>query len=1008
MADITLTLTVKDDGTVQLKKFGKNLQTFNRQAKKDTKQTTDEMTSGWQKMRNKMDKLLGTRFASMLSNSFSAFGKVAKQLFGEMKTGLKVLTPIIGGLMSAFKALIAVTLAWQVVVITTAALTTTGLVKVGKGILTLTEQFEKYRIVLKGALKDTTAVNKILKFAQDFAITAPTTFRAIVDAVKGFAIIPQLKPMLLDMDNLNKTLRKLMNTALGLMSLAPEQGMQGALFALREALSGQFRSLQFRFNLMPEVVAGAIGKTVQELKRSPKVFLEAISTFIEQNIGAATLEAMGKQLSIQLGNITDAFEKAAILIGRSGFYQAVVEQVIRVVEALSKWVDSADFVDNQSVRISNAFSSMVDSITMSAQSLISVLIESFFPTLDKLFGGDKLLTVSEAFTRLVEMFAEQLDKLPVWVDKNSKSILGFLGDAKVVLEAISKLTVGIATAGVKVGAFLVKISKPLIVRKRAETEDVVSSLRELKDPEVGFEETAKSLLKAAHASGFWSAEMEKGLVFLKEVLELNRKLSNQSSGVEGLGKKVTAVLENLRGQTEDAQQSEKEWTAVFLNQHRIRLSLFNQALGMVKKLELRFLTTFDPEKGAVKKFEQQTSTIQTAWNDYVRQREDDIAAGGDKFTKAQKEALEAELVEQTRLWKIGFGKFTRMVELLTEQARLKARRAQVKFVQEVIGGLGGEGGSTRLQLEAFEQLKMSQRKQLVSERKILEFRLKSLGMTAEKAREVSMLRIHLMGVEFTKQNEFLQLQIQAQNNFLAATELGYQNYFSKLKNQYQLVTEFAETSFGRIAQTFEDVVVEGVVLGTRKIGDIFRQTILDIEISFLKMLTKIILKKAMVGLFGFDPIQAGINALSGAITPTAAAGIGTNIAQGITQFAVPGGIQLPQGFVNVGSAGASFESFDTGLNHPSFHTGTPRTSKGLVNVDDDEAIIPLPDGRSVPVSLGGSQQGGDIVIMNVIDAEDITAAGLSTNGNQRVVKNIINSDTLRRGSTRRIRKSFDD
>jgi hypothetical protein len=116
--------------------------------------------------------------------------------------------------------------------------------------------------------------------------------------------------------------------------LAPEQGIGGALFALREALGGQWRSMQMRFNISPEVLAQYAEVPVSKLKGATgEELIDYLFRALTNMFGGErVLLQKGAQLDIQLENIRDTLTQAIILpfvSQRSTAFEEVVDRWLR-------------------------------------------------------------------------------------------------------------------------------------------------------------------------------------------------------------------------------------------------------------------------------------------------------------------------------------------------------------------------------------------------------------------------------------------------------------------------------------------------------------------------------------------------------------------------------------------------------------------------------------------------------------------------------------------------------
>jgi phage-related protein len=201
---------------------------------------------------------------------------------------------------------------------------------------------------------------RIFAAIKDEAAKTPFAFNDMAKA--AVMLIPSAKAA-------GKQLDELIKTAEVLAALNPEQGLVGAAFALREALSGDFISIVERFNLPRQYInqlktegvpaIEIVNRVLQEMGASTElVGLMAStargrwSTFVDvlSQVKAAALEALFLQLSGTLSDITGwlsenqpRFEEFAGLVGQklaSAFITAR-DAVMTLIQALAgNWQDA--------------------------------------------------------------------------------------------------------------------------------------------------------------------------------------------------------------------------------------------------------------------------------------------------------------------------------------------------------------------------------------------------------------------------------------------------------------------------------------------------------------------------------------------------------------------------------------------------------------------------------------------------------------------------------------------
>lgn len=151
------------------------------------------------------------------------------------------------------------------------------------------------------------AVETALKIAK----TEPIQFQEALAVIRTGAIYPELRQYIMQPE----FQRKIFNVAQMLATIQPEQGIEGALFAIRELFGGQTRSLQTRFNLDIDLIAQQADISVAKLKSSPP---HKIIEYLEKALtnmmgGTEFLTERAFTFRIQLGNLIDTLTQGIIL-----------------------------------------------------------------------------------------------------------------------------------------------------------------------------------------------------------------------------------------------------------------------------------------------------------------------------------------------------------------------------------------------------------------------------------------------------------------------------------------------------------------------------------------------------------------------------------------------------------------------------------------------------------------------------------------------------------------------
>jgi len=160
------------------------------------------------------------------------------------------------------------------------------------------------KILLSSALGGDRQANTAMDTALQMAREYPVKTEQVLSSLTRLAVYPEVKPYLQD----TGFQKKLMETVSGLSLIVPEQGMEGAMFSLVEAMSGSWRSLQMRFNVSPEVVQSLSGMTKGEMSSDPNKLISGLHTFISKAVGLDVLEKQKYTFSKQVDNFGDSLQ----------------------------------------------------------------------------------------------------------------------------------------------------------------------------------------------------------------------------------------------------------------------------------------------------------------------------------------------------------------------------------------------------------------------------------------------------------------------------------------------------------------------------------------------------------------------------------------------------------------------------------------------------------------------------------------------------------------------------
>lgn len=522
-------------------------------------------TSGYERTHREMSSI--ERKSKSIGTGFTQMGKAGAGAGPMITRGLGIVRGGLSATVGIFKTLFGLTVRVTAVLGgVAAAITGVGIAlatKFAKGLMTTRENFYLIETALTGVVKNAAQVRKISEWAMKYAAVFPAMYGDVMDAMKGLAMMPSLKPIFTKASVAD--MEKIMNIVQGLAALDPQQGVRGALLAMREALSGQWRTLQMRFEIRPQDVAEAAGLTMEELKNMPAKAIEALDAFVRLNAGSDMLRKSAESLGTQWGNLGDQYEMFLNRIGQYGAYRKLVEFLMKVNDIWGKILKSegAKRLGQDISRIFEAaiagIESSFDKIDLSGAGMFDSLIKAGADIIDKL--KNMFLDTKDIFATVMQIVLVYVQKVMLFTIKEifwpvGVTIAQTIGDA--FMETIRQhpmktwmisMAAGFATGGVPgalgAGAIsAVGIAAAEVTRPEARDDAILGKKKEIAEIERELQAPPKRL---AFWAGAERAEKDKErLKNLKnELIELE-KIPVQSKVATGLDAKLKELNDSLK------------------------------------------------------------------------------------------------------------------------------------------------------------------------------------------------------------------------------------------------------------------------------------------------------------------------------------------------------------------------------------------------------------------------------------------------------------------------------
>lgn len=295
--------------------------------------------------------------------------------------------------------------------------------------LKVNEQFAGLEITLQSVFGSVRIARAIREELARITITSPLPLEDLSNATRAASVMPALSQRLAlqaasgTLGQADGFLRQYTQLLEQLTTFRPDKQTEDAVFALREALTGELRSLIRRFEFPSSLLVQASGRPLDVLKRQPDLMFSALKGALDRIISPAAIAELVKQPSKLFSNIVEQAVKIPLLqIGRAGegqnqqsFYQKLTEAGFSVLQRFGEFanVDSGSF-GPQSRRLGAGLSGTFDRVVDKFDTLFEKLLTTLGAGQSDLPGSGKLERTYVLFERAIEFIAENFDR---FIDK---------------------------------------------------------------------------------------------------------------------------------------------------------------------------------------------------------------------------------------------------------------------------------------------------------------------------------------------------------------------------------------------------------------------------------------------------------------------------------------------------------------------------------------------------------------------------------------------------------------
>lgn len=308
------------------------------------------------------------------------------------------------------------------------------------------QKFASMQITMASAFRSLAAARKIRDEIVNVTQTSPIPFQGISDLLRAYSVLPYSRGQIVqqtvgnNLGDQNGFFRKGIQLAEMMLAYRPDKTINDAVFSIREALTGEFRSVIRRFSVPSASIVAQAGEPLAQLKANPEKIFNTLFDYFSKIISPGAISQLIRQPDILKQNLKEqAYEIPLLKIGDSGLYKTTVDFFVKVYQ------DVLDFttkhMDDYAKRISDALTGSFKSVTASTGNLVENLLGRV--GLGKTDHPEMSLIQRsyEAVTRGIEAAATKLPE--------------FAAKAEKFLETLIPLLVKMAEFFTKIGSFFV-------------------------------------------------------------------------------------------------------------------------------------------------------------------------------------------------------------------------------------------------------------------------------------------------------------------------------------------------------------------------------------------------------------------------------------------------------------------------------------------------------------------------------------------------------------------------
>lgn len=295
-----------------------------------------------------------------------------------------------------------------------------SLKKLGSEFFSINEQFAGLEITLQSMFGSLSAAKKVREEIARITISSPLALKDLADATRAAAAMPALGPQFSGqirsntLSNPEGFLHKYVGLLEKMTTFRPDKATSDAVFALREAITGELRSLVRRFEFSPALLVQASGKPLDYLKQRPEAMLDAMQKAFGKLISDKATFDISRQPSRLWGNILEQAVQIPLLrIGRAGendqgeggLYRRILEVGSTLLNRFGEFAGGNGAIGPQALKIGQSLTKVFDMFLTKFDRVLERGLSFVGAGRTDVPGAGKIERVYYSFQRLIEYLA---------------------------------------------------------------------------------------------------------------------------------------------------------------------------------------------------------------------------------------------------------------------------------------------------------------------------------------------------------------------------------------------------------------------------------------------------------------------------------------------------------------------------------------------------------------------------------------------------------------------------